>query len=113
MTMPAYNSFQLYKGDTLEFTLTLNSSGSAYNIPTGASFSGARKEKGMDSITANFDTSILYSASGIVLFTLPATESGLLDAKKNWLYDIQFEKSDGSITTLLTGNIFVTDQVTP
>lgn len=113
MTMPAYNSFQLYKGDTLEFTLTLNSSGSAYVIPTGASFSGAIKEKGTDLITANFDPSILHSASGVVLFTLTPNESSLLDAHKNWLYDIQLEKSDGAIKTLLTGSIFVTDQVTP
>lgn len=112
MTMPAYNSFQLYKGDTLQFTLTLNSSGSAYNIPGGASFAGAVKEKGADLITADFNTQVLYAASGIVLFTLPSEESSLLDAKKNWVYDIQFEKSDGVITTLLTGNIFVTDQVT-
>lgn len=113
MTMPAYNSFQLYKGDTLQFTITLNSSGSAYPIPGGTEFSGAIKQKGRTSAIANFDTSILSSASGIVLFRLPSEESSLLDAKKNWIYDLQLEQPDGSITTFLTGNIFVTDEVTP
>lgn len=113
MTMPAYNSFQLYKGDTLQFTLTLNASGSAYNIPAGSSFSGAVKEKSTVTPTAEFDTSVISTASGIVLFTLPATESSLLDAKKNWIYDIQLETTVGVITTLMAGSIFVTDQVTP
>ncbi len=113
MTMPAYNSFQLYKGDTLQFTLTLKTSGSAYAIPNDADFSGSVKEKSSTSVTADFDTSVVSSASGIVLFTLPATESSLLDAKKNWVYDVQFETSGGVVTTLMAGSIFVTDQVTP
>lgn len=113
MTMPAYNSFQLYKGDTLQFTLSLNFSGSAYAIPSGSSFTGAVKEKGAASVTAEFDSSITSSASGVVLFTLPSAQSSLLDAKKNWVYDVQFETSGGVVTTLMAGNIFVTDQVTP
>lgn len=113
MTMPAYNSFQLYKGDTLQFTLSLNASGSAYAIPSGSSFAGAVKEKHSSTPTALFDTSVVSSASGVVLFTLPSTESSLLDAKKNWVYDVQFETSTGVVTTLMAGSIFVTDQVTP
>lgn len=113
MTMPAFNSFQLYRGDTLQFTLTLNSSGSAYNIPESSSFAGAVKEKGRVPVTANFETSILSASSGLVLFTLPSTQSALLDAKKNWIYDIQIEKPGGIVRTLLAGNMFVTDQVTP
>lgn len=112
MTMPAYNSFQLYKGDTLQFTLTLNSSGSAFVIPEGSVFAAAVKEKNTPLPIANFDTSIISSASGIVLFTLPSSESSLLDAKKNWIYDVQFETSGGIVTTLMAGSIFVTDQVT-
>lgn len=113
MTMPAYNSFQLYKGDTLQFSMTLNSGSDAYNIPATASFSGSVKEKGSSSITTNFNASVLSSASGQVLFTLPSDSSSLLDATKNWIYDIQIKTSDQTVTTLLTGNIFVTDQVTP
>lgn len=113
MTMPAYNSFQLYKGDTLQFTLTLNASGSAYTIPSGATFSGAVKEKNSSDVTANFDTSVVSAASGIVLFTLSSLESSLLDAKKNWSYDVQFKTVNDVVTTLMAGSIFVTDQVTP
>jgi hypothetical protein len=112
MTMPAYNSFQLYKGDTLQFMLTLNASGSAYSIPLGANFSGAVKEKGAATTTAVFDTSVTSASAGKVLFTLQSSQSSLLDAKKNWVYDVQFETTSGVVTTLMAGNIFVTDQVT-
>jgi hypothetical protein len=112
MTMPAYNSFQLYKGDTLKFTLTLKTSGSAVLLPGGTEFKGAVKEKGSSRITANFTTDIVSSASGVVLFTLPTTESSLLDSRKNWVYDVQIENVSGDITTLLTGSIFVMDEVT-
>lgn len=113
MTMPAYNSFQLYKGDTLQFTMTLNSGVDPYNIPTTASFSGAVKEKNASSVTTNFDSNVVSAASGQVLFTLSSDASSLLDATKNWIYDIQIKTSDQTVTTLLAGNIFVTDQVTP
>ena len=112
MTMPAYNSFQLYKGDTLKFTLSLKTSGSAVLLPTGTEFAGSVKEKGTSSVTANFSTNIISSASGVVLFTLPSAQSALLDAKKNWIYDAQVTDVNGNVTTLLTGSIFVTDQVT-
>jgi hypothetical protein len=110
--MPAYNSFQLYKGDTLKFTLTLKTSGSAVLLPEGTEFKGAVKEKGSSTTTANFTTDIVSSASGVVLFTLPTTESSLLDSRKNWVYDVQIENVSGDITTLLTGSIFVMDEVT-
>lgn len=112
MTMPAYNSFQLYKGDTLKFTLSLKISGSAVFLPEGTEFAGSVKEKGSSDITANFTTNIVSSASGVVLFTLPSIESSLLDAHKSWVYDTQITDSVGNVTTLMTGSIFVTDQVT-
>lgn len=112
MTMPAYNSFELYKGDTLRFSLTLQTSGSAYPIPTGTIFSGAVKKKGTATPTASFDTSITSASSGRVLFTLNSINSTLLDANKNWVYDVQMIASSSVVTTLMTGNIFVTDEVT-
>jgi hypothetical protein len=112
MTMPAYNSFELYKGDTLRFSLTLQTSGSAYLIPSGTTFSGAVKKKGTATPTASFDSSITSASSGRVLFTLNSINSTLLDASKNWVYDVQMISSSSVVTTLMTGNIFVTDEVT-
>ena len=112
MTMPAYNSFQLYKGDTLRFSLTLQSSASAWPIPDGTEFAGAIKEKGQTNLTANFETEILSASTGLVLFTLPATQSSLLESNKNWVYDVQMTSSESIVSTLMTGSIFVTDEVT-
>ena len=112
MTMPAFNSFQLYKGDTLKFTLSLKTSGSAVTLPSGTIFAGEVKEKNTSGVVANFSTDIISASSGVVLFTLPSLQSSLLDAKKNWSYDAQITDPQGNVTTLLTGSIFVTDQVT-
>lgn len=112
MSMPAYNSFELYKGDTLRFSLTLQTSGSAFSIPGGTVFSGAVKEKGKTATTALFDTEIVSASSGKVLFTLSSDNSSLLAGNKNWVYDVQMENSNSVVTTLMTGNIFVTDEVT-
>ena len=111
MSNPANTSFNLWKGDTLRFTLSLKNSGSAYNIPDGTVFAAAIKEK---------DTSTLYSmtasvtsaSTGTVLVTLPATTSSTLSARKNWIYDVQMTDSASIVSTLLYGNIFVTDEVT-
>lgn len=112
MTMPAYNSFELYKGDTLRFSLTLQTSGSAYIIPSGTIFTGAVKKKGGATPIVQFNSNIISASTGKVLFTLTSENSTLLDASKNWIYDIQMMNSSSLVTTLLTGNIFVTDEVT-
>lgn len=110
MTMPAYNSFQLYKGDTLRFSLNLSTSGSAFPIPAGTVFSGAVKQKNTSAPLVSFDSSIVSASTGKVLFTLSSANSSLLDANKNWLYDVQMNSSS-VVTTLMTGHIFVTDEV--
>jgi hypothetical protein len=112
MSMPAYNSFQLYKGDTLRFSLTLQTSGSAFSIPNGTIFNGAVKQKGTSLSIADFSSTVLSASSGRVLFTLDSENSSLLNANKSWLYDIQMTDSASIVTTLLTGHIFVTDEVT-
>ena len=110
MSMPANTSFQLWKGDTLRFSLSLQSSGSAYNIPVSASFKASVKEKNTSTVY-DMNTEITSASSGTVLITLPAETSSLLTAKKNWIYDVQMTSSS-IVTTLLYGNIFVTDEVT-
>lgn len=112
MTMPAYNSFELYKGDTLRFSLSLSSNNNPYLIPDGTEFTGSIKKKGSSVITSEFNSEIVSASSGKVLFVLDTTNSTLLDANKNWVYDIQMKFLDETVTTILTGNIFVTDEVT-
>ena len=110
MSNPANTSFQLWKGDTLRFNLSLKTSGSAYSIPPTTTFLGAVKEKG-SSTTYPMTSSVTSSSGGIVLFTLSASTSSQLSARKNWIYDVQMTDSDSVVTTLLYGNIFVNDEV--
>lgn len=110
MSSPARNSFTLWKGDTLRFNMSLKSSGSAYTIPAGTTFSAAVKEK--NTTTAyDMSASIVSASAGLVLVTLSASTSALLNAKKNWIYDVQMMDSASVVTTLLYGNIFVNDEV--
>ena len=111
MSSPANTSFQLWKGDTLRFILSLKTSGSAYNIPQTTTFASSVKEKGTTS-AYSLTASVTSASSGTVLFTLPATTSSNLSARKNWIYDVQMTDSASVVTTLLYGNIFVTDEAT-
>ena len=111
MSSPARNSFTLWKGDTLRFNMSLKSSASAYTIPAGTTFKAAVKEKNTTT-SYDMDASIISSSAGLVRVTLSASTSGLLSAKKNWIYDVQMTDSASVVTTLLYGNIFVTDEVT-
>lgn len=111
MSSPAYSSFNLWKGDTLRFSMSLKNSGSAYSIPEGTEFKAAIKEK--DSTTTySMNTEIISASAGSILITLPSTTSSLLSARKNWVYDVQMTDSSSVVTTLLYGNVFVTDEVT-
>ena len=112
MSLPATTSFDLYRGDTLRFRMYLKSSGSAYAIDASASFSGGIKENKTSASTVYPMTATVESASaGQVLITLSASTSALLSASKNCIYDVQMNEA-GIIKTLLSGNVFVTDQVT-
>lgn len=112
MSIPANTSFQLWKGDTLRFTMSLkNTSGSAYSISGDQSFSAAVKEKGT-STTYSMLTEITSASAGQVLVTLSASTSSLLSARKNWIYDVQMTTASSIVSTILAGNIFVTDEVT-
>ena len=109
MSTPANTSFQLWKGDTLRFIMNLKQSGSAYSLPGDADFDAIVKEKNNSSNSYNMTTAITSASGGIVTVTLPATVSDSLAAKKNWVYDVKFTTAS-VVTTLLVGNIFVTDE---
>jgi len=111
VSSPAFSSFKLWKGDTLRFNLSLKSSASAYNIPVGTTFKAAVKEKNTTT-SYSMDADIVSSSAGLVRVTLPSNTSSLLSPRKNWIYDVQMTDSASVVTTILYGNIFVTDEVT-
>jgi hypothetical protein len=90
--------------------MTLKNSGSAYSIPASATFAATVTEK---NTTNEYDmsASITSASTGVVTVTLPASTSEQLSASKNWVYDVKFTTAS-IVTTLLYGNIFVTDAAT-
>jgi hypothetical protein len=108
--LPGFNSFKVYRGDTFAFRMTLAEASVAYNV-TSHSFAGEIKERGKTEVVASFSFTIENAASGIVLVTLPATQSINLIAGRKYVYDI--EMTNGTvISTILQGPILVTGDVT-
>jgi hypothetical protein len=108
--LPGFKSFKVYRGDTFAFRMTLEASDLAYDV-TSHSFAGEIKERGKSTVVASFEFDIEDADSGIVLVTLPATQSTNLIAGRKYVYDIEMTNS-GVISTILQGPILVTGDVT-
>jgi hypothetical protein len=108
--LPGFKSFKVYRGDTFAFRMTLADGLSSYNV-TSHSFAGEIKERGKSTVVASLSFTVENAAQGIVLVTLPATQSINLIAGRKYVYDI--EMTNGSvISTILQGPILVTGDVT-
>lgn len=108
--LPGFKSFKVYRGDTFAFRMTLAEGLNRYNV-TSHSFAGEIKERGKSAVVATFSFTIENAAQGVVLVTLPATQSINLIAGKKYIYDIEMTNS-GVISTILQGPILVTGDVT-
>jgi hypothetical protein len=103
--LPGFKPLKLYKGDTFAFRLTLDVDSNDYNI-TNHTFVAQIKEKGKSAITAEFDYVIEDGPEGIVLLTLPSSESSKLIGGKKYEYDVQMNNA-GTISTILKGPVVV------
>ena len=108
--LPGFKSFKVYRGDTFAFRMTLEASTFPYDV-TSHSFAGEIKERGKSAVVATFSFTIEDANDGIVLVTLPATQSINLIAGRKYVYDIEMTNS-GVISTILQGPILVTGDVT-
>lgn len=108
--LPGFKSFKVYSGDTFAFRMTLEADTVAYDV-TSHTFAGEIKERGKSTVVATFDIDIEDANDGIILVTLPATESANLIAGKKYVYDIEMDNA-GAVSTLLQGPILVTGDVT-
>jgi hypothetical protein len=81
-----------------------------YNV-TSHNFAGEIKERGKSDVVASFTFTIENASQGVVLVTLPATQSVNLVAGKKYVYDIEMTNSN-VISTILQGPILVTGDVT-
>ena len=109
--MAANRNIDIYKGDTYIHELRLkDSSNTAINISTRAYTGQIRKKRNSDIVLLEFATSITNGANGIVSFSLTPVQTATLSAGI-YVYDFQ-EINASVVTTLVTGNVTVTGDVT-
>ena len=109
--MAAERDIEIYQGDTYVHQLSLKDSANAVINISSRTYSGQiRKRRSSSTITATFATEITDGANGVVAFSLAANITSNI-ASGSYVYD--FQETNGSVvTTILTGNVAVTAEVT-
>jgi len=109
--MAANRNIDIYKGDTYVHELRLkNSSNTAININSRTYTGQIRKKRNSEIVLAQFTTQITDAANGVVIFSLTPVQTSTLSAGI-YVYDFQ-EINASVVTTLVTGNVTVTGDVT-
>jgi len=109
--MAAERDIDIYQGDTYVHQLSLKDSANAVINISSRTYAGQlRKRRSSDTITATFTTEITDGANGVVVFSLAANLTSNI-ASGTYVYDFQ-ETNGNAVTTLLTGSVTVTAEVT-
>jgi hypothetical protein len=109
--MAATRDIDIYKGDTYAHELRLkDSSNAVINISTRSYTGQIRKKRNSDIVLLDFAASITNGANGVVVFSLTPVQTATLSAGV-YVYDFQ-EVNASVVTTLVTGNVTVTGDVT-
>lgn len=125
MAYPGTYNFNYYKGDTLEFKIyPKNTNGSAFDLTSYHSSNGgggagfeiatARGQDG-DNASRVAATAVINLSDNSISCVINPTQGNLLDADRQYVYDVEIRKGSGStatVFTLLTGTVTITDQVT-
>jgi hypothetical protein len=121
MAFPGTFNINYYRGDTYEFKIYPKDSGGApfpltgYDLAEGAKFT-ISTQRGLSGVEDQIEAYAVISddRSHINCAILPENGVAMADSQ-NYVYDIEISKAGtpyALITTLLTGSISVTDQVT-
>lgn len=119
MAFPGTYNINYYKGDTLKFRIIpQDNAGNAYNLSpysnNTVTFAFAESRGGPTEPGYHRCYAIVSETGGYIECTIRPEDSAYLDPDKVYVYDVQISKSGENfpeITTLLTGNITVQDQV--
>ena len=108
--MAATRNITIYQGDTYAHELRIRNSANANVNITSRTYSGQiRKKRNSDTSTATFTSEITNGANGIVVMSLTAMATANI-AAGTYVYDFQ-ETNGTTITTLITGTVTVTGEV--
>ena len=116
MATPGTYDFDLYQGDTGEFTLTFSrkqSDGTRVPVDfTGATGKAQIRRTARDvNALAEFEVTFPDPEAGKVKMVLSSTDSNSIGAT-DCVYDLQITQSDGRVRTWIKGQIKITRQVT-
>lgn len=116
MAFPGTYNFSYYKGDTLEFNIyPKTANGDPFDLTDfdNAVFTAARSrgvsEENLINLFAQFDPTKQYITCRI----LPATGLSFVADNTPYIYDIQINNGSNIVYTLLTGQITITEQISP
>ena len=108
--MAANRNITIYQGDTYAHELRIKNSANANVNITSRTYTGQiRKKRNSDTAAATFTSEITNGANGIVVMSLSAASTANI-AAGTYVYDFQ-ETNGATVTTLITGTVTVTGEV--
>ena len=108
--MAATRNITIYQGDTYAHELRIKNSANANVTITSRTYTGQiRKKRNSDTAAATFTSEITNGANGIVVMSLTAAPTANI-AAGSYVYDFQ-ETNGSTVTTLITGTVTVTGEV--
>jgi hypothetical protein len=108
--MAATRNITIYQGDTYAHELRIKNSANANVTITSRTYTGQiRKKRNSDTAAATFTSEITNGANGIVVMSLTAATTANI-AAGSYVYDFQ-ETNGSTVTTLITGTVTVTGEV--
>jgi hypothetical protein len=108
--MAATRNITIYQGDTYAHELRIKNSSNANVNITSRTYTGqVRKKRNSDTAAATFTSEITNAANGIVVLSLTSAQTANI-AAGTYVYDFQ-ETNGAIITTLITGTVTVTGEV--
>lgn len=119
MAFPGVYNISYYKGDTLKFRIfPKDSAGDAYPLSpylnNTVTFAFAESRGGPTAPGYHRCYAVIDADNGYIECTIRPEDSSYLDPTKTYVYDVQISRSGTNfpeITTVLTGNITIQDQV--
>ena len=108
--MAARRDLEAYQGDTFTHEIRMQNSGNPINVSGSTFASQVRKRANYSTIEATFSVDMTNAATGIVVFTLSASQTaGLLAGR--YRYDVH-QITGSTVLTLTYGNFELRGEVT-
>lgn len=114
MAFPATYSIQLYSGDTYEFVIRpKNSDGTNFSLSGFSSIMTIASSRGSSPAFSTTAQTVVNTTLNTITCTILPGVNNSLTPGTTYVYDVQISNGSTRVYTLLTGNITITEDVTP